>query len=379
MNTILKDPNSIYDVDVIKTDEDTPEEYNTNNGGLYPYDPTKADIDIRENPYTVFELKRRCDQKKIILDPDFQRNPNIWTQEQKSKFIESIILNFPLPYWYVKQTKEGNYIVVDGLQRTSAIREFIDNEFKLTGLKTLSRLNDHNFDELKKLQGDYETRIEDKKISLYVIPNSAPSKVVYDIFERVNTGGTQLNRQEIRNCLFAGKSTKLLKNLSDQKYFKQAIDNGFSPTRMKDRELILRYLAFKIFDYHQKYQGNMSDFLEEAMKKINLMSDDEIDKLQKDFERVMKLTYDFFLEENFRLPTKNSSRGKVNMIMFESISYFFSTHSDQFLSQHKEIIQNNFLKLRENEEYVGSIKQVINSKDIVIRRFNLAQEILGDV
>ncbi|BAQ59615.1 hypothetical protein GM3708_20 [Geminocystis sp. NIES-3708] len=378
MNTTLKDKKSNYDNDVIETDEDNPEEYNTNNGGLYPYDPLKADIDIRENPYTVFQLKRRCDQGKIILDPEFQRNPNIWNQEQKSKFIESIILNFPLPYWYVKQTKHGKYIIVDGLQRTLALSEFIDNQFKLTGLEALPRLNDHNFSELKKLEGDFQTRIEDKKISLYVMQPSVPSKVVYDIFNRINTGGTKLIRQEIRNCIFVGKSTKLLKELSEQEYFKQAIDNGFSPERMKDRELILRYLAFKISDYYQDYQGDMSDFIEEAMKKINLMSDNQINELSKDFERVMKLTYEFFGQENFRLPN-DKNRGRVNMIMFESISYFFSTHCDDFLKQHKETIKRNFLKLRENKEYVGFIKRVRDNKNIVLRRFDLAQKILGDV
>ena len=106
---------SSWSDDTVVTDDDTFEEYTGDNGGLYPYDPIKADIDIRENPYTVFELKRRCDQKKLILDPEFQRNPNVWTKEQKSKFIESIFLNFPLPYWYVKQTKDGKYILSDGI------------------------------------------------------------------------------------------------------------------------------------------------------------------------------------------------------------------------------------------------------------------------
>lgn len=377
MDKILKPQNQKDDI--VETDEDTPEEYTTENAGLYPDYPIQKDIDIRENPYTVFELKRKCDQNKIILDPEFQRNPNIWTLEQKSKFIESIILNFPLPYWYVKQTKMGEYIVVDGLQRTSAIRDFIENKFKLTGLKVLPQLNDCNFDDLKELSGDYETRIEDKKISLYVIPYSAPSNILYEIFERVNTGGTKLEKQEIRNCIFTGKSTKLLKELSEEDYFKQAIDNGFSDKRMKDRELILHYLAFKICNnYHQDYQGDMNVFLEDAMQKINAMSEDKIDELRNDFERVMKLTYDFFEEENFRLPT-DRSRGKVNMIMFESISYFFSTHDDQFLEQHKETIKQNFVKLRENSEYVGSIKGVKYDKDKVIKRFDLAQKILGDV
>ncbi|NET45284.1 DUF262 domain-containing protein [Okeania sp. SIO2B3] len=377
MDKILKPQN--LNNNVIETDEDTPEEHTTENASLYSENLIEQDIDIRENPYTVFELKRKCEQNKIILDPEFQRNPNIWTLEQKSKFIESIILNFPLPYWYVKQTKKGEYIVVDGLQRTSAIRDFIDQKFKLTGLKVLPQLNDCNFDDLKQIPGDYETRIEDKKISLYVIPYSAPSNILYEIFERVNTGGTKLERQEIRNCIFTGKSTKLLKELSEKDYFKQAIDYGISDKRMKDRELILHYLAFKVCnDYRQDYQGDMNKFLEDAMQKINEMSDEQIDELKQDFERLMKLTYDFFEQENFRLPT-DRSRGRVNMIMFESISYFFSTHDDQFLEQHKETIKQNFVKLRDNSEYVGSIKRVRHDKDTVIKRFDLAQKILGDV
>ena len=377
MDKTLKPQN--LNSDVIETDEDTPEEYIAENTSQYSKDLKQKDFDIRELPYTVFELKRKCDQEKIILDPEFQRNPTIWTREQRSKFIESILLNFPLPYWYVKQTKKGQYIVVDGLQRTLAIRDFIDNKFKLTGLKVLLDLNDCSFNDLKERSGDYETRIEDKKISLYVIQPSTPWRIIYEIFERVNTGGTQLEKQEIRNCLFSGKSTKLLKELSQENYFQQAIDCGFSPKRMKDRELILRYFAFKVCnDYHQDYQGDMNSFLEDAMKKINEMPEGQIDKLRNDFERVMRLTHDFFKENNFRLPT-DKNRKKVNMIMFESISYFFSTHDDQFLDQHKATIKQNFEKLRENLEYVGSIKRIKNDKNTVIQRFDLAQEILGNV
>ena len=129
---------------------------------------------------------------------------------------------------------------------------------------------------------------------------SVPLAVVYDIFNRINTGGTQLNRQEIRNCIFIGESTKLLKQLSSKDYFKAAIGNGISSKRMKDQEAILRYLAFKIFDYKKDYKGDMSDFLENAMRKLNLMDKSQIDTYAKDFQEVMKLTYDFFGENNFR-------------------------------------------------------------------------------
>ena len=363
--------------DVIKTDEDTAEEDSGDSSGLYPYDPTKADIDIREDPQTIFELLRKYDNGKLIIEPDFQRNV-VWKPDQKSKFIESVILNFPLPPWYLNQTKEGKLIIVDGLQRTTALHEFVKDKFKLSGLEALTKLNGSTFSELKKLAGDYQTRIEDKKLNIYLIKPSVPVKVVYDIFNRINTGGTKLQRQEVRNCIFSGKSTKLLKQLSEKEYFRKAIDNGVSPERMKDREVILRYLAFKLFDYEKDYQGDMSDFVEKAMKQINLMDEGEIEILENDFERVMNLTFEFFGPKNFRLPSAQN-RGRINIAIFESVCYFFSARSDEFLQSHKKSIQDNFIKLLENPEYFNAIRYSTSSKSKVITRFKLAQNILGDV
>jgi hypothetical protein len=169
------------------------------NNSSYPYNPIETDIDIRENPYTIFELKRRCDKQQIIVNPELQQNSNIWDEQQRSKFIESIILNFPLPYWYVKQTRNGKYIIVDGLQRTLTINKFMNDEFQLTNLESLPQLNGYNFSGLKKLKGNYETRIEDKKISLYVIRPSTHPRVVYDIYERVNTERIKLNHPSTVN------------------------------------------------------------------------------------------------------------------------------------------------------------------------------------
>ncbi len=363
---------SKQDDNVIITDADAEEE----STGLYPYDPTEEDIDIREAPHTVFELMRKYDQGKLINNPDFQRNL-VWETEQKSRFIESIILNFPLPSFYVNQTREGKYIVVDGLQRTSTLHEFVNDEFELMGLKALPKLNGYNFSELTKLAGDYQTRIEDKKLSFYVIKPSVSIQVVYDIFNRINTGGTILNRQEVRNCIFIGKASQLLKELSEQDYFKKAIDNGISPKRMKDREAVLRYLAFKMIDYKIDYHGDMSDFVEKAMRKINLMAEIEIEELKADFKRVMTLTFEFFGQINFRLPN-NQTRGKINIAILESICYFFSVKSDSFLLNNKQRIKSNFDKLLKNQDYLEAVRFTTSNRNYVINRFKLAQEILGE-
>ena len=84
-----------------------------------------------------------------------------------------------------------------------------------------------------------QSKFEDKKLTVFVLKPSTPMVVIYDLFNRINTGGTQLNRQEVRNCIFIGKSTQLLKELSGQDYFKLAINEGVKDTRMKDREVVL--------------------------------------------------------------------------------------------------------------------------------------------
>ena len=363
-----------YKDEVIETDDDTLEE-DQGEEGLYPYDPTEADIDIREDPQTVFELMRKYDNGKLIIEPDFQRNL-VWERTQQSKFIESVILNFPIPPFYVNQTREGKYIVVDGLQRTSTLHEFVNNKFKLQGLEALKKLNGYGFSDLKNLSGDYQTKIEDKKLNLYVIRPSVSVKVVYDIFNRINTGGTNLQRQEVRNCIFLGKSTQLIKELAESDDFKIAINQGISPKRMKDREAVLRYLAFKIFDYEKDYQGDMSGFLEATMKKINTANSSEIKFLKDHFQRVMRITYEFFGKRNFRT---NQTRSRISIAILESVAYFFSINSDSFLKTHKIQIIANFDRLIENVVYLDCVKNATSSKAKVIGRFKLAQEILGDV
>ncbi|MFI3220773.1 MAG: DUF262 domain-containing protein [Methylococcales bacterium] len=346
----------------------------------YPYDPTQADIDIRESPHSIYELMRKYKDGRLIVDPEFQRSNVVWIPEQKSKFIESVILNFPLPPFYVSETREGKYIIVDGLQRTTALHEFMTDEFRLKGLEALAHLNGKNFSDLKIMSGAYQTKIEDKKIMLYVLRPSVPMEVVYDLFNRVNTGGTQLKRQEVRNCIFIGNATKLLKELAESEDFKKAIDNGISPNRMKDREVVLRYLAFKLFDYKTDYKDDMSEFLEKAMCKINKMPEADIENLKTDFKRVMKISYEFFGTRNFRIPFADKlTRGRINIAVIESVGYFFSQQSNDFLYKNKQIIINNFDLLLKNPDYLNAVQNGTGYTKMVITRFNLAQEILGGV
>lgn len=368
--------NSDREAEIIETDEDTKEE-DLYNGSLYPYPPApeidEIEVDVREQPFSVFELARQYDRKKLIINPEFQRNL-VWKPKQKSQFIESILLNIPLPYLYLNQNSKGNYIVVDGLQRTVTICDFLKNEFPLQELEALPWLNGKKFSELNE---NLQTRIEDRKIPCYTISPSVPLKMIYDIFKRINTGGTQLNRQEIRNCIYLGEATRLLKELASQNYFKRAIGGGISSKRMKDQEAVLRYIAFSWC--YKDYNNDMDEFLGNVMKAINTEENDSgIEQVKADFQRVMEWTYDFFGEKNFRIPTE-TSRGRINISVMESVGYFFSEADDEFLGEYKNNIISNFKRLINDPDYLDAVRTSTGDRKRVKTRFELAVSILGEV
>ncbi len=364
------------DKDIIETDEDTKEE-DLYDGSLYPYpsmpEIDELEVDVREQLFSVFELARQYKRGNLIINPDFQRNL-VWKKKQMSWFIESILLNIPLPYLYLNQRKDGKYIVVDGLQRTVTICDFLENKFPLRELESLPWLNEKKFSDL---EGKLRARIEDQKLPCYVIRPSVPLKMIYDIFKRINSGGTQLNRQEIRNCIYLGKATDLLKRLSSQEYFKEAIDGGISSKRMKDQEAILRCIAFMMFE-HDSY-NDMDEFLGYAMEEINAEDPDIIEFFEDGFLEMMEWTYNFFGKRNFRIPTE-SSRGRINISVMESVVYFFTLKDGEFLKKHKEkIVDNFFYRLMKNEDYLDAVKTSTGDRKRVIKRFEFAMSILGDV
>ena len=307
------------------------------------------------------------------IDPEFQRN-FVWKETEMSQFIESIILNFPIPPLYLNQNVKGELIVIDGRQRLTTLRKFLKNEFKLEGLKVLKHLNGKNFEDLEPLGNGFQAKIENKKMLIFLIKPSMSLKVVYDIFYRINTGGTQLKRQEIRQSIFQGKSTELLKKLSEQSYFKQAIGNGIKSDRMKDREAILRCLAFRILPIDS--YTSMSSFVEKAMAQMNKMDDNQIDTLELDFKRTITWSYKIFKENNFRMPNKQG-RGTINMAIMESLIAFLSNQTDVFIERNQLIIHTNFFdKLIRNPDYINAVQFSTGDKRHVLNRFELTNKIL---
>jgi len=147
------------DEDVYDLEEVPPEE-----------DIDRFEIDVREDPFSINELTRRIREGRLILDPEFQRN-FVWRSDKQSQFIESILLNIPLPPLFINQNTKGQYIIIDGRQRTTTVYRFLTNEFALEGLRELHWLNGMR---LQDLSEEIRARIEDQKMNCWILKPGVP-------------------------------------------------------------------------------------------------------------------------------------------------------------------------------------------------------------
>ena len=344
-----------------------------NKESIYPLSYDNP-LEISEDKYSVYEYLRKVNRGMILMDPDFQRTI-VWTPVQKSRFIESTILQLPIPPLYLKRRLDGKLVVIDGLQRTNALNAFVSNEFSLCSLNALAELNGKNFNDLKE-DNELEslaTRIEDKQLLFYVLGSSVPMRIVYDIFNRINTGGTKLEPQEVRNCVFIGNSTELLKDLASHDIFKKSIDFGISDKRMKAREAILRCLSFVLFPIDQ-YQGSIDDFLEKTMKKLNAMSNIEIEDIKQNTIDTFQNTYDIFGNLNFRIPS-GETRGRINVALMEAVfNCFWKRTSDKL--NNIDLLNERFYRMVRDKDFLDSFRMSTSSKSGVKTRFSTAHKYL---
>lgn len=352
-------------------DRDEENEYEENNNR--PKTNILDEIEVKDVKFSFFEYHRKLKDEQIVLNPDFQRN-RVWKNVKKSQFIESAILGLPLPPIYFKKNNTSKLVIVDGLQRTTAIQDFMENRLRLEGLETLSMLNGLTFGDLKASDffKVYVARLEDCQLFCYILQKSVPMSVVYDIFNRINTGGTNLSRQEIRNCLFIGKSTRLIKSLSENPIFRNAIDNGISKDRMKDREAVLRCLAFSVLDFKNDYQGAMDSFLEIAMKELNNMSEIKIQDIEKEFLLIMEQLTNVFGNKNFRI-YEDYTRGRINIAVMETVYWCMSQIYAKHITLEKDFLLEQYDKMIHDQDYLFNVRNSTSSKSKVFDRFRIAK------
>lgn len=347
-----------------------------------PFDPEKIRVDTR--PYTIDLLLNRIKYGELNLSPDFQRADNIWNSKTKSRLIESILVRIPLPAFYMDATDEDKWVVIDGLQRLTTLKQFaIDKSLRLSELEFLE-LNDKNFDDLPR---NLQRRITETQVTVYLIEKGTPNEVKFNIFRRINTGGLPLSLQEIRHALNQGKSANLLKRLSNLKEFKKATANSISGQRMADREFILRFLAFFINSYHDYKATEFDSFLSDVMKTINKMDEKEINALENQFVKAMFTAYEIFGDDAFRKRYRiDAPRSPINKALFESWAVNLSklnVEQSSNLIKKKDIVKAKFIDLMNDRDieprFDSAISQGTGDIRKVKRRFSAIEQLIQEV
>jgi len=344
-----------------------------------PFDPTQ--IRVTSNIYSIDLLCTRIKERELDLQPEFQRKAGIWKDGAQSRLIESMLIRIPLPAFYIDGTDDERWLVVDGLQRLTAIKRFIiDKSLKLKKLEFLNELIGKGFEELPR---GFQRRILETQVTVFKIEKGTPEKVKFNVFKRINTGGLPLSPQEIRHALNQGEVTFLLNELAESKEFKEAVAYGIRDTRMADRECVLRFLAFTIVPYKEYRVSDFDAFLNEIMSRINRMSDKEIDSLRNQFYRTMKAARQIFGNNAFRkYYGKGQYRYPINKALFEAWSVNLNKLSDHEINElikRKESLKEKFAELMHKANFESAVSQGTGDIKKVSIRFSEIEKIIQEV
>ena len=346
-----------------------------------PFDP--AEIDVVTRTMTVDLLLARLRRGVLDLAPDFQRSAGIWSEVNQSKLIESLLLRIPLPTLYAAESGEESWAVVDGIQRLTTIARFVDpavigaQPLRLRGLEYLRPYEGRAYPELP---GSLQTRINETELIVHLIRADTPEPVKFNIFARINTGGRPLTLQELRHALIPGPARELLKELAASDAFHSATQGTVSPDRMADREMVLRFLAFRMTEPKDYPRGDLDTFLRRAMRRLNTLPPGQIERLTADFVRAMQAAKAIFGGHAFRKRFRGRDRRlPINKALFEAISVNLAAMTAEELDalrERRDEVQEQLMELMDDGSFQQAISVATGDVLKVRRRFDAIEKML---
>lgn len=287
------------------------------------------------------------DGKAYVLNPDFQRRHR-WNRQKQSRLIESFIMNVPIPPIFLYEVEYSKYEVMDGLQRMTAIFEFYKDKFPLTDLEEWRELNGLRYSELpEQVQKGIDRRYLSSIILLQETAKSPheAQRLKQLVFERINSGGVQLEPQESRNAIYDGPLNRLCIELARNPYlcrmwdipeptpteletgiFADELLENETFRRMEDVELVLRFFAYRQRLLHDQTALNV--YLDEFLSRGNNFSTALLTKYKELFQETVKLVFEVLGEDAFHLWRQRKSGwnwfDRPTKVVYEPLMYAFS-------------------------------------------------------
>lgn len=318
-------------------------------------------------------------KKAIEIDPKYQRRER-WSREKQSALIESFILNVPIPPVYLAEDDYGNYSIIDGKQRLTAIFLFMKEKMPLQSLENFKEMEGATFEELpSSIQNALNIRPYVRVVTL--LKQSDPN-IKYEVFTRLNTGGEPLIPQEIRNVAYRGRVNDLVYSLADNDFLKKQLkirDQRSKPYRMMmDAEYVLRF--FTLMEQWREFSGNMRISMDVFMKEHQHEDGDFVDNLQKEFNASIKYCEAIWGGNAFKRYANGQWRNLVLAGMYDAqmlgVSLLSDAEREQAVNNRDLIIASTIDLLREDNQFEISVRQFTSNPDRVRYRIETMAEAL---
>ena len=362
--SIETDAESVDDLDEV--DEIIPFTYSiTSYGADYPVDSIVKRMESKD---IVIPRFSRGDSTEIV---SFQRE-YVWPKSKADRFIESLLLGLPVPGIFLVKEQSGRLLVLDGHQRLFTLQAFCrgiinGQEYRLDNVQ--DRFAKKSYSEL---DVEDRRRLDDSIIHATVVRQDEPSEdqsSVYAIFERLNTGGVNLQPQEIRVALYHGELVRVLEKLNNHCAWRKLF--GKKSLRLKDMELILRFFA--LFYRSQSYQSPMKDFLNRYMASNRDLAKQSEEELSSIFESTTNLLMEVIGEPAFR-PVR-----AVNVAVVDSVLTGVAKRLKRGPVKDHTAFSQNYDSLIKNPDYRLATERGTSQEANVQRRLQLAEQTFANV
>ena len=323
------------------------------------------------------ELMNMYENKELIIDPEFQRYFR-WNIYQRTRFIESVLCGIPVPSIFMAENTDGIWEIVDGLQRVSTILSFFgklaggkvdENGWRMCPGDIVESLDDKTVDDLPM---KFQLNIKRSSVRVEVIKWDSRYDMRYELFNRLNTGGSPLTEQEVRNCIFRGAGNDLSNEIRELAG-NEMLDQLVKPSeRQKSQlyldELVLRFYALLWMSTPSKNLGeHLTEYMRSASTDSSLYSGNK-----QLLERTLTTLHSLEGEKLFQGANHQFSPSKFDGIMI-GIAKNIERYQDDI-----DMVKDKISILGSDREFLAATGVGSNYKERVKKRISRALEIFGD-
>lgn len=332
------------------------------------------DIATYPSDNTLDSLSQMSERGDIVI-PEYQRK-YVWNIKQASLLVESFLLGLPVPPLFLYVNDENKYEVIDGQQRLTSMLYYLEGYFgepdskgkrvlfKLTGLSEKSPFKNKSFVELEE---KHQRKLRSSVLRAINVKQLKPTEnntSVFHIFERLNTGGTTLRPQEIRNAVFRGRIVSALQNLNAHPTWRTILGEKGSDKYQSDVELVLR--LFALFRKWEDYEKPMKEYLNKQMQKNSRFEAAEAVEFTRRFPEAIKVVVDALGAKPFR------PKRVINAAVLEAVMVTVLENEDITAAR----LSERYPLLMADEAFQGVIRGATTDTKMVKDRLTIAAKIL---